>query len=160
MGHSFSPGRKEAQENWDEEFEREKATYALLRPLQGMVIPQFFGEIRYDNTKALLLLDIEGTCLAAPEGGLLELEDLRRLLNEAFATLAPFRILQDDVKLDNFHLVDNNKIMFVDLERVSEEPLSDEDLDFNVKSQVNRLVKFYENHQYYMWKDGLISVDT
>lgn len=150
---------KKLKENWDEEFEREKATYAQLRPLQGTVIPKLFGEVRYENTRALLLSDIGGACLAMPEGGLLELADLRRLLNEVFASFVPFRILQDDTKLDNFHLV-GDKIMCVDLEMFSEEPLSDKDLDFVIPCEVNRLVKFYEDHQYCMWKDGFVSVAT
>lgn len=101
----------------------ERATYAKLGSLQGIVIPKLFGELRYDNTRALLLSDIGGVCLATPEGALLELADFRPLLCQALTAMSQLKILQEDIKLDNFHLVDN-KVMIVDLEKVSEESLS------------------------------------
>lgn len=150
---------KKHKEGWDDEFEMEKATYTKLRSLQGIVISRLFGELRYDNTRALLLSDIGGVCLATPEGSLLELADFRRLLYQALTTLSHFKILQEDVKLDNFHLT-NDKVMIVDLEKVSEESLSDEDLDFGIKSAVDSLAAFYERNQYYFWEEGLISIAT
>ncbi|KAH6628907.1 hypothetical protein F5144DRAFT_605015 [Chaetomium tenue] len=66
---------KKQKDGWDEEFETEKATYAKLVPLQGVVIPRCFGQLRYEGTRALLLSDIGGVCLATPEGGLLDLGD-------------------------------------------------------------------------------------
>jgi len=150
---------KKVKEKWGEEFNREKAAYAQLEPLQGIVIPKLFGEVRYENTRALLLSDIGGACLAMPEGGLLELDDLRRLLNEAFAAFVPFRILQQDSKLDSFHLI-GDRIMCVDLEILGQEPLSDEDLYANIKCEVNHLVKCYEEHQDCLWKDGYITIAT
>ncbi|KXX77149.1 hypothetical protein MMYC01_207561 [Madurella mycetomatis] len=148
---------KKQKEGWDEEFEMEKATYAKLRSFQGIVIPKLFGEVRCDNTRALLLSDIGGVCLATPEGALLELADFRRLLCQALTALSQLRILQEDIKLDNFHLVDD-KVMIVDLEKVSEEPLSDQDLDFGIKSAVDSLTTFYERNQYCFWKEGLVSI--
>ncbi|KAK3940853.1 hypothetical protein QBC46DRAFT_458639 [Diplogelasinospora grovesii] len=106
------------KEGWNEEFEIEKATYAKLRPF-------------------VLLLDIGGACLATPEGALLE----------ALTAFSQFRILQEDVKLDNFHLA-GDKIMVVDLEKVSEEPLSDKQLEFGIKSVVNSLAECYKENQY------------
>lgn len=148
---------KKYKEGWDEEFEMEKATYAKLRSLQAIVIPKLFGELRYDNTRALLLSDIGGVCLATPEGALLELADFRRLLCQALTALSQFKILQEDVKLDNFHLVDD-KIIIIDLEKISEEPLSNEDLDFGIKSIVDSLATFYKCNQYCFWEEGLVLI--
>ncbi|KAM7209877.1 hypothetical protein V8F06_014742 [Rhypophila decipiens] len=58
---------KKQKEGWEEEFHMEKAAYARLRPLQGIVIPEFLGEVRCDKTRAILLSDIGGACLATPE---------------------------------------------------------------------------------------------
>lgn len=69
---------KKQKDGWDEEFETEKAMYAKLAPLQDVVIPRCFGQLRYEGTRALLLSDIGGVCLATPEGGLLDLGDFRR----------------------------------------------------------------------------------
>ncbi|KAL2757046.1 hypothetical protein ACRALDRAFT_1075753 [Sodiomyces alcalophilus JCM 7366] len=148
---------KQQKEGWDEEFEMEKATYAKLRPLQGTVIPEFFGQLRYGNTKALLLSDIGGACLATPEGSLLEVADFRRMLSQALAAMSQFGILHGDPKLDNFHLT-GDKIMMVDFESVSEEPLTDKQLEVGVESIVNFLAAGYEDNQYCYWDDGLIAI--
>ena len=47
--------------------------YAKLRPLQGAVVPRLFGELQYNNIKALIS-DIGSVCLAAPEGSMLKLD--------------------------------------------------------------------------------------
>ncbi|KAK3934945.1 hypothetical protein QBC46DRAFT_424450 [Diplogelasinospora grovesii] len=118
-------------------FEMEKATYAKLRPLQGIVIPKFFGELRYDNAGALLLSDIGGACLATPKGALLE-------LCQAMTALSQFRILQDTTRSSIIFTSQGDKIMIADLERMSNPPL-------------NNLTKYYEDNQYVFWEDGLIN---
>ncbi len=151
---------KKQKKNWEEEFEAEKAVYAKLRPLQGTVVPKLFGEVQYDNTRALLMSDIGGVCLAAPEGGMLELDEFRRLIRQALTTLSRFGVLQDDTKLDNFHLTDG-KVMVVDLEMTSNEnqqPLMDEQLEFGINCTVDFLAKFYQDNQYCFWEDGILSV--
>lgn len=150
---------KKEKDGWDKEFEMEKTTYTKLRPLQGTVIPKFFGELKYNDARALLLSDIGGVCLATPEGALLEVDDFRRMLRQALTALSQFGIVHGDEKLDNFHLT-RDKIMVVDLERVNEEPLSDEQLDFGVKCTVEHLSYFYESNQYVFWEDGLIAIDA
>ncbi|KAK5662930.1 hypothetical protein OQA88_6342 [Cercophora sp. LCS_1] len=151
---------KKQKKNWEEEFEAEKAAYAKLRPLQGTVVPKLFGELRYDNTRALLMSDIGGVCLAAPEGGMLELDEFRRLIRQALTAPSRFGVLQDDTKLDNFHLTDG-KVMVVDLEMTSNEnqqPLTDEQLEFGINCAVDFLAGFYESNQYCFWEDGILSV--
>ncbi|KAK0640841.1 hypothetical protein B0T16DRAFT_418545 [Cercophora newfieldiana] len=153
---------KKQKKNWEEEFEAEKVAYAKVRPLQGIVVPRLFGELQYDNTTALLMSDIGGMCLAAPEGGMLELDEFRRLIRQALTELSRFRVLQDDVKLDNFHLTDG-KVMVVDLEMTSSEnqqTLTDEQLEFHISSAVKSLTKFYETNQYCFWEDRILSVSV
>ncbi|KAK4179446.1 hypothetical protein QBC36DRAFT_375925 [Triangularia setosa] len=100
--------------------------------------------------------------LSAPTIGhwwLLTLADFRRLLCRALTALIHFKILHEDVKLDNFHLTDD-KVMIVDLEQASEEPFSDEDPGFGIKSTVYLLVAFYERNQNFFWEEGLASIGT
>ncbi|KAK3373640.1 hypothetical protein B0T24DRAFT_271066 [Lasiosphaeria ovina] len=149
---------KKQKEGWDEEFDMEKETYAQLRPLQGIFVPKFFGELRHDNIRALLFSVIGGACLADPEGGLLEVADFRRMLCETVTTLSRFGIIQDDEKLDNFHFT-GDKIMAVDFERVNDHRLTDEQLELNVKFAVDTLVRRYEDNQYCLWHDGLLQID-
>lgn len=40
---------KQQKVGWDDEFEIETATYALLRLLQGLVIPEYCGELSYQH---------------------------------------------------------------------------------------------------------------
>lgn len=150
---------KTQKEGWDEEFEMEKATYTKLRPLQGVIITKFLSEVRYNGVRALLLSDVGGACLATPEGALLELAEFRRMLAQALTALSHFAILHHDVKLDNFHVA-RDRIMVVDLERVSDGPLSDEYLEVGIESAVDSLARHYESNQYCFWEDGLIMIDT
>jgi len=150
---------KKMKKGWDDEFDTEKATYAKLHSLQGVIIPKLFGELRYgNNTRALLMSDIGGASLATPEGGMLGLDEFKRLIHQALGAFSHFRITQDDVKLDNFHLVDG-KIMVVDLESVNED-LSDEDFEFLVHCAVTSLSEFYERNQYGFWQRGLLKIAT
>jgi hypothetical protein len=150
---------KKHKEGWDEEFETEKAAYAKLRPLQGVVVPKCFGELNYNHSRALLLSDIGGGCLATPEGALLEVPELRQKLSQALTALAQFKIIQDDIKLDNFHLA-GDKILVVDLERLREESMSDDQVASDINSTINFLVRIYEYNQYCFWEDGLIVVES
>jgi hypothetical protein len=149
---------KRQKESWDDEFEMEKDIYAKLRPLQGTVIPRYFGELRYENKRAILLSDIGGAALATPEGLLLEMADFRRMMHQAMSAVAQFGMFHDDIKLDNYHIT-GDKIMVVDLERMNEGLTDKEYLDQLVKGAVDRLANRYEHTQYCLWKDGLIAID-
>lgn len=150
---------KKQKDGWDDEFETEKATYAKLRSLQGVATPRLFGELRYENTRAILLSGIGGACLATPEGALLEMSDFRRLVYQAMDAFAPFGMLQDDNKLDNYHFI-GDKVMIVDLERMNEGLTDREVLASLIRSEVEFLAKGYENIQYLFWSRGLVVIDT
>ncbi|KAK4038136.1 hypothetical protein C8A01DRAFT_48193 [Parachaetomium inaequale] len=140
---------KKYKEDWDEEFDAEKAAYAKLQPWQGVVIPRYYGEVRYHqryrSVHALLLSDIGDACLASPEGALLEMPEFRRLLSQALTALAQFRVQPDDVKLDNIHLA-GDRIMVL--------------LASDIKDTVDWMARLYEDTQYCYWDDGFISVEN
>lgn len=139
---------KIAKDGWDEEFEREKATYQYLRPLQGVTIPRYYGCSEYEGKKALILSNIGGACLATLEGAVLDERDLRELVTDALTALSNMGVAYDDTKLDNFHLVTDNgrdKIMIVDLEIV-DQSLSEYDLAFTTECEVNHLIRLYRMH--------------
>ncbi|OAA41680.1 sulfate permease II [Metarhizium rileyi] len=97
---------KTHKKGWDEEFEVEKSTYAAMKDLQGIRIPKYYGELKYNGTRAILLSDIGGACIGDPAGAILGREEFRRMMNEALTDLARFGVLPDDIRLENFHLVD------------------------------------------------------
>ncbi|PHH76571.1 hypothetical protein CDD80_1432 [Ophiocordyceps camponoti-rufipedis] len=108
---------KKCKEGWDQEFNAEIAAYEKLKSLQGIVIPICYGVLEYEGTRALLLSDVGGENLLFPEGSLFSVADVSRMLRDAFTAMARLGVRQDDLKLDNFFVVDN-KIMTVDLELV------------------------------------------
>lgn len=147
---------KAAKDGWDEEFEREKATYEYLQPLQGVTIPRYYGCLDYEGKKALVLSNIGGACLATPEGAVLDERDLRELVMEALTALTSMGVAYDDTKLDNFHLVTDNgrdKIMIVDLEIV-DQSLSEDDLAFTTECEMNHLIRLYRMHLDCLQHDG------
>ncbi|KAK3323008.1 hypothetical protein B0H66DRAFT_555649 [Apodospora peruviana] len=64
------------------------------------------------------------------------------MLHQALVTFSQFKVLPDDINLDNFHYT-GDRVLIVDLETVSRKPLSDEYLDLGIKSTVDTLAKFY-----------------
>lgn len=143
--------------NWEEEFDQEVAAYNKLHRLQGIVIPQLYGLIDYDHTRALILSDVGGFSLATPQGAVLDKQDLEPLIYHALTSLTELGVCHDDTKLDNFLLVTDegkDKIMIVDLESADFE-LSEEDLAFTAKSKTNWLIRQYRNHLDCMEYDGV-----
>ncbi|KAK3373651.1 hypothetical protein B0T24DRAFT_529550 [Lasiosphaeria ovina] len=150
---------KKQKEGWDEEFNTEKATYAQLRPLQGVVVPKLIGELELGGNRALLLSDIGSADLASPEACLLKIDDFRRMLSQALTALAQFGISHGDEKLDNYHLV-GDKIMVVDFELVNDRPLTEKQLERNIGFTVEFLAEHYQRRQHSLWKTGLIQIDS
>jgi len=148
---------KTQKKGWEDEFEVEKATYAKLKPLQGIVIPKLYGQVSYDKTRSLLLSDVGGVNLSTPAGSLLELSEFRRLLRQALTAIAQFGVEHGDQKLDNYHLVDG-KIMVVDFEVVNNEPRSEEQLKLTVESGEDWLADWYDRNRYYMLETGQLSI--
>lgn len=136
------------KEGWDEEFEMEKAAYEQLEPVQGIVIPRFYGQIEYDGKRALILSDIGGYCVATPEGAVLDEKDFRPLLEKALTSISKLGVSHDDNKLDNFHLVTEDgkdRIMIVDLEMV-DTGLAEGDFAFLAKASGDFVMRQYRQH--------------
>lgn len=148
---------KKYKEGWDEEFDTEIATYELVKPLQGIVVPKCYGELEYEGTRALLLSDVGGHNVATPEGSIAREPDFRRMLHTAFDALARFDVRHGDLKLDNLHVV-GNKIMVLDLERVDLEPLSKEELAWDVNDMTDHIAERYRWNQSYLWGRGQLIV--
>ncbi|KAI6750747.1 hypothetical protein HG530_014643 [Fusarium avenaceum] len=149
---------KSQKPDWEDEFNRELIAYHKLSNIQGIIIPQLYGMIEYRNTRTLVLSDIGGHCLATPQGAVLDKEDLRPLLHQAFTSFAELGAYHDDTKLDNFHLVTQegkDKIMVVDLESVCFD-LSGEELASISNGDSVWLIEQYENHLECMEYDGVI----
>ncbi|KAI1818945.1 hypothetical protein F4861DRAFT_534839 [Xylaria intraflava] len=136
---------KKEKEHWNEEFDTERAAYDKLRCLQGLVIPVLYGQIEYDGTRALLLSDVGGQSLAEPEAILPE-HQLRPLVDQAFQALAELRFTHDDLKLDNFRLVNGGTaIMVVDLELVNDYASVQEARD-HAQWELDFLMDRYQGH--------------
>ena len=147
---------KKEKNGWDEEFETEKATYEELKCLQGIVIPVCYGQVQYEGTRALVLSDIGGACVAEPGGAVLGEQDVRPLFDQALSALASHGISHDDLKLDNFHLVNksgNKTIMIVDLERINKLP-HEKDRAQIVRADVDFLMQAYRDHLECLREDG------
>ncbi|GAB1313025.1 hypothetical protein MFIFM68171_03235 [Madurella fahalii] len=161
----FLPARivlKKQKNGWDEEFDTEIATYEKPKYLQGLVIPICYGQVQYEGTLALVLPDIGGVCVAEPEGAVLREQDVRPLFDQTLSALASQGISHDDMKLDNFHLVDtsgNKIIMAVDLERINMLP-PEKDHARMVQADVNFLMQEYRDHLECLREDGLLPMEN
>ncbi|KAK4642584.1 hypothetical protein QC761_0086030 [Podospora bellae-mahoneyi] len=113
---------KKRKVGWEDEFEREKQVYEVLKPLQGTVIPYLYGEGVYDGSPALVLSFIRGKTVyeLLREGRLPEdkdLEALRNSLQDALRALTGYGVEYTDMKTDNFLLTDDGRATVVDLEQ-------------------------------------------
>ncbi|QUC23418.1 uncharacterized protein UV8b_07659 [Ustilaginoidea virens] len=147
---------KMCKKNWDKEFEVEKSTYKALEIIQGTRIPNFYGELKYNGKKAILISDIGGVCLGDPAGAVLEIPDFLDLMKEALTDLGRFHIQPDDIKLNNFRLV-NGRIMVIDFEMVLDKFDTNEDCAREILGLTYWLGRQYEGRQSCHLADGLIT---
>lgn len=108
---------KKRKADWEEEFEKEKQVYNVLKLIQGNIIPHFYGEAVYDGSPTLILSFIDGKTLFELRHDLSE-DDLRQGLEKALAALTSYGVEYTDMKLDNFFMVDGGRVMVIDLEQV------------------------------------------
>lgn len=113
---------KKQKDGWKEEFSKEKQAYDLLKPIQGTVIPYFYGEAVYDASPALVLSAIAGTTLfelAREEFPQSEDEILQEHQEKALEALWSYGVEYTDQKLDNFFATDDSRrVMDIDFELV------------------------------------------
>ncbi|KAK3371894.1 hypothetical protein B0H63DRAFT_513445 [Podospora didyma] len=96
-------------------FDTEVRAYERLKDIQGAVVPIYYGQVRYDGRKALILQDVGGVSLAEPVCATLEVEEFSRLLQECYRALHAFAVHQSDAQCGNFHLI-GGRLMALDLE--------------------------------------------
>lgn len=135
------------KKNWEEEFDNEKNIYRILAPVQGVHVPMCYGEARCPatettGTRALVLSDVGGISLDEDGAKGFSVEEFETLLREPIRAIAELRVAHDDLKLANYHLVDN-KIVVIDFDSsyVSE----DEDPEWITRSNVKPVSRLYNN---------------
>ena len=64
-------------------FDTKLKAYDRPKPLQGVVIPIYFGQLYYNGIRALIVEYLEGVSLSSLEGITLRLEELSTLLSRA-----------------------------------------------------------------------------
>ncbi|RKU43754.1 hypothetical protein DL546_006338 [Coniochaeta pulveracea] len=144
----------EDQEIMEEYFDTEVRAYQQLNPLQGSIIPKFYGVLRYDGTRAMLLEYVGGISLSAPDGATMTLEELSSLLQPCYRALHALGVHQDDANLSNFQLVDG-KIKVLDLESAVFHYCADQRATF-LASSVRHLAKHYLSMQAYYRHQGFL----
>lgn len=113
---------KRPKSDWESEYDTEKQAYKLLRPLQGTVIPYFYGEAVHDGSPALVFSTVAGSTLfylALNEFPKCRDAALRKGLEDAFRALILYGVEYEDEKLDNFLWVDEDeRVVIIDFEQV------------------------------------------
>lgn len=135
-------------------FDTEVRAYRRLKPLQGSVVPVLYGQVWHRGTRALLMQDVGGVSLGEPEGALLDLDELSRLLQECYRATHAFGVHPSDIQLRNFHLV-RGKLMVLDLELV-EWDMSPELNTHHLVCQIYELAERYQERRAYFRRHGLL----
>lgn len=135
-------------------FDTEIEAYRRLRPLQGLVVPRCFGEVRYNGDRALIFEDVGGHALGSPEGSLLSIEELAPMLLECYRALNAFGVHQDDFQPTNFHLV-QGRLVALDLEMAELDPPT-ESLEFYIGTSVEELLVRYSRIRKCLRSDRLL----
>lgn len=104
----------------------ETEVYPCLRPIQGIVVPVFFGTAYCDGKEALVLSDVGGRPLYSSHIPSFTKEDFHLKLRPAVQAMQKCGYRQGDTLLSNYHLV-NGKIFVVDHEMT--EPIEDDEVD-------------------------------
>lgn len=136
----------------DEYFDIEIEAYQRLKPLQGVIIPKFYGLLRYNGTRAMLLERLGGFSMSDPEGATMTLEELSSLLQPCYRAIDDFGVHQDDANLSNFQLVDG-KIKVLDFESAVFHYSADQRVHF-ITSSVRHLARHYLSMQVYYRHEG------
>ncbi|KAL2138257.1 hypothetical protein VTI28DRAFT_7185 [Corynascus sepedonium] len=108
---------KKRKAGWEAEFKTEKQAYDVLKPIQGTIVPHFYGEAVYDGSPALILSLIEGETLTHLWRNLPE-QVLEQRLEEALRALTSYGVHYTDAKLDNFMMLNDGRLMVFDFEQV------------------------------------------
>lgn len=106
----------------------------------------------------MVLSDVGGHSVAEPGGAVLRQEELRPLLKRAYRALAEHGITHDDLKLDNYRLVENegeDKVMIVDFEFVNR-GIPEDEIDSFVEGNTVTIMRHYKDHLKNLEHDKLL----
>ncbi len=99
------------KENWDDEFANEIQVYKKLLPLQGEVVPVFYGKTMLKGEPAFVMSDVGGRHLGAID----ELDDeIRQNVIAAMRAILSLGISPSDPGLANFLVSEDKKVFVVD----------------------------------------------
>ena len=129
----FLPDRvvlKKTKPGWLEEFDNEKRMYRRLEHLQGRMIPKLYGEAEFEGARALILSEVVGIMPWEQQRPPLEVDEFKKLVEVVFGELNAVDLGYEDIKLDNFIMV-QDRIVLVDLESVYEPKPEDREYSFN-----------------------------
>lgn len=145
---------KEEEEHGDadELMDTEIQAYKQLKPVQGVVVPVYYGEVRYNGFRSIIVQDVGGASLREPAGMLLEFEELARLLEDCYVAIASFGVRLEDTQLGNFILVDG-RVMAIDLEMVTFGQ-TQEQLRHPMYVAVSGLLEKYRDHRKFLRREG------
>ena len=106
--------------DWDDEFANEVRMYDRLRPIQGTVVPVFYGVAagRGEDGKeerALVISDVGGRQLGGVSYAEHSLDELRGMVKLALEAIYRLGVLPTDANLSNC-LVVGDRVMVVDYE--------------------------------------------
>lgn len=110
---------KKLQKNTEchiELFEDEVKTYRHLQPLQGEVIPYFYGEATCEGKRALVLSVVDGVVALQQDKPRISVEKFQRRLRVVADAMQPYGVVYDDLKLGNVILVEDRMVL-IDLEQ-------------------------------------------
>ncbi len=90
--------------------------YKKLEPLQGHVIPIYYGEARCEGMRAQIISEVPGINAIEQERPRIGYDEFERRLRAANREVAKFGVVVDDFNTGNLILIDD-RIMYVDLEK-------------------------------------------
>lgn len=110
---------KKLKPTWDEEFDHEKRIYRKLEPLQGHVIPVFYGEGSCDGTRAFVLSDVGSISLYAEQVAGLSQSTIKEMLKPALKAILALGVEPADQNPRNYHLL-GDTVFVLDFEDTAE----------------------------------------
>lgn len=119
--------------DWEEEFDTEIKMYKRLKPIQGLVVPVFYGETTVDASRAIVMSDVGGKQLLAISYSEYSREELQDMLLTALRAIYGLGISPYDANLLNCHVVDG-RVVIVDHEQ-------DEDIDEDYRDMLDDIIE-------------------
>lgn len=155
-GHVVLKTQKSGEEErvTRELFDTEMKAYDRLKPLQAVVVPKFYGRVRYNGLEAIILEQLGGVALTSPEGATLDLEELSNLLQTCHRALHAYGVDQEDHQPSNFRLLPG-KIMALDFEMAAFDKSAD-DMALSMKLSIEDLATKYRGMQAFFRYEGML----